>query len=83
MGSPKNSVVIIDTSNFEKLESHTIWLIEVEKVTALISYHWHLDFKPIFCCDFGNALDISSSMNEVATFKVSILYTEEGEVYYH
>ena len=48
-GSSKRFVVIIGTSNFEILESQTIFYrLSWKKVAALISYHYRLDFK-LFC----------------------------------
>ena len=50
MGSSKNLVVIIGTSNFEMLESRTIWPIEVKKLLYLTVVAW--------TCYFCNTLDV-------------------------
>ena len=65
MDSPKNIVVIIGTINFDKLESQTVWLIEVEKSGHFNILCCHLDFK-LFC----KTLNVSGSKDKVATSMV-------------
>ena len=63
-------VIIIDTSNFEMLESRTVWPIEVEKSGRF----YILPLSPGIqtFCYFRNTLNVSSSKNEVTTSKVGI-----------
>ena len=71
MGSQKNLAVIIGTSNFDILESRTVWPIEVEKKRPLL-YLTFVAWTSNFFCYFCNASDVSSLKNEVGTSKVSI-----------
>ena len=63
-GSLKKVVIIIGTINFEIFESRTVWPTEVEKSSRFL-YLTIVAWTSNLFCYFCNALDVSSSKNEV------------------